>query len=37
MKPAAHEISGIAKRRGFWLRCFLGGEAIERLEEGSNE
>jgi hypothetical protein len=24
MKPAAHEIFGIAKRRGFWLRCFLG-------------
>ncbi|MDR3753300.1 MAG: carboxypeptidase-like regulatory domain-containing protein [Terracidiphilus sp.] len=24
MKPAAHEIFGIVKRRGFWLRCFLG-------------
>ena len=24
MKPAAREIFGIAKRRGFWLRCFLG-------------
>ena len=24
MKPAAHESFGIAKRRGFWLRCFLG-------------
>jgi hypothetical protein len=24
MKPATHEILGIAKRRGFRLRCFLG-------------
>ncbi len=24
MKLATHEIFGIAKRRGFWLRCFLG-------------
>jgi hypothetical protein len=24
MKPATHETFGIAKRRGFWLRCFLG-------------
>ena len=23
MKPATHKIFGIAKRRGFWLRCFL--------------
>jgi hypothetical protein len=29
MKPAAHEIFGITKRRGFWLRCFLGG-AVQR-------
>jgi hypothetical protein len=36
MKPVAREIFGMAKRRGLWLRCFLGGEEIECLEEGSN-
>ena len=34
MKPAAHEILGIAERRGFWLRCFLSGAMVILGEMG---
>jgi hypothetical protein len=27
MKTATHNIFGISKQRGFWLRCFLEHEA----------